>query len=535
MNGCDPFPTMNAMDVLTAQQMRDADRQTIEDAGIPARVLMENAGRAVAEVVAEAATGRRRILILCGRGGNGGDGLVALRALAARGLRATAVLLADPARLRGETKANFETATQLALHVVPCPDEATWEWTLQQAGPDGLAGPRPGVIVDAILGTGSSGPLRGLAARVIADLEHVGRFRDTFRIAVDVPTGLAADTGAAPDLCFRADLTVALAAPKICHFVYPASAACGQIRVVEIGIPRVWLNAGTTGVRTNDERRVGPFFPARAPGVHKGQLGRLLLIAGSRRMPGAAALAAQGALSAGIGLLTVAGPPEGLTELPPEAMRLPLPASGEGEVSLDGVAEVSRFAADAIALGPGLGTNEETKEAIRRIVQTTSAPLVLDADGLNAWAGRASHLAGRPSLALTPHPGEAARLLDLTTAEVQEERLRTARQLARETEAAVALKGPGTLIADPRGAAFVNRSGGPELAAGGSGDVLTGVAGALLARRLGPLEALSAAVFLHGRAGTEARQHSGEDSVTASGIAAQLGKAIHRLRAEVTR
>lgn len=527
---------MNAMDVLTAQQMRDADRHTIEEAGVPARVLMENAGRAVADVVAaEAGAAGRRTLILCGRGGNGGDGLVALRALAARGLRATAVLLADPERLTGETKANYETAMQLALHVVPCPDEATWEWALRHTGPDGLTAPRPGVIVDAILGTGSSGPLRGLAARVIADLDHVGRFRDAVRIAVDIPTGLSADTGAAPDLCFRADLTVALAAPKICHFVYPASAACGEIRVAEIGIPRVWLNAGTAGVRTNDERRVAPFFPARAPGVHKGQLGRLLLVAGSRRMPGAAALAAQGALSAGVGLLTVAGPADGLTELPPEAMRLPLPASGDGEISLDGVPEIARFAGDAIALGPGLGSGEETKETVRRIVLTTSLPLVLDADGLNAWAERASHLAQRPGLALTPHPGEAGRLLGLATAEVQEDRLRAARRLARETEAAVALKGPGTLIADPRGAVFVNRSGGPELAAGGSGDVLTGVVGALLARRLAPLEALSAGVFLHGLAGSEARDSSGEDAVTASGVAAHLGKAVHRLRREVSR
>ena len=523
------------MDVLTAQQMREADRHTIEEAGIPARVLMENAGRAVADIIAaQPAAAGRRILILCGRGGNGGDGLVALRALAARGLRATAVLLADPERLTGETRANYDTAMQLALHVVPCPDEAAWEWALRQAGPEGLAGPRPGVIVDAILGTGSSGPLRDLVARVVADLDHVGRFRDALRVSVDIPTGLTADTGNAPDLCFRADLTIALAAPKVCHFVFPASAACGEIRVVEIGIPRVWLNAGMAGVRTNDERRVAPFFPARQPGVHKGQLGRLLLVAGSRRMPGAAALAAQGALSAGVGLLTVAGPADGLTELPPEAMRLPLPSTGSGEISLDGIPEISAFAADAIALGPGLGNREETKEAARRIVQTTSAPLVLDADGLNAWTGRPTGLAERPRLALTPHPGEAARLLSLTSEEVQLERLQTARRLARETGAAVALKGPGTLIADPRGTVFVNRSGGPELAAGGSGDVLTGVVGALLARGLAPLEALSAGVFLHGRAGTAARDRRGEDAVTASEVAAHLGNAIHRLRAEMS-
>ena len=430
--GSGPFPTMNVMDVLTAQQMRDADRHTIKEAGVPARVLMENAGRAVADVVAaEAGASGRRTLILCGRGGNGGDGLVALRALAARGLRGTAVLLADPetAHRRDEGELRHGDAARAPRRSLPRRSH------LGMGAPADRSRrpcrPRPGVIVDAILGTGSSGPLRGLAARVIADLDHVGKFRDAVRIAVDIPTGLSADTGSAPDLCFRADLTVALAAPKICHFVYPASAACGDIRVAEIGIPRVWLNAGTGGVRTNDERRVAPFFPARAPGVHKGQLGRLLLVAGSRRMPGAAALAAQGALSAGVGLLTVAGPADGLTGLPPEAMRLPLPASGDGEISLDGVPEIARFAGDAIALGPGLGNREETKEAVRRIVLTTSLPLVLDADGLNAWAGQAARLAPRAGLALTPHPGEAARLLGVTSAEVQEDRLQSARRLAR--------------------------------------------------------------------------------------------------------
>ena len=523
---------MPRMDVLTAAQTREADRRTIEQAGIPVRTLMETAGRAVAGAVAEtpAAHAGRRILLLCGRGGNGGDGLVALRTLAARGFRASAVVLADPEELVGATQENYETAKALALHVIPAPDEAAWEKALDRDAVDGLGGPRPGVIVDAILGTGSSRPLRGLVARVVADLDRLERFRDAYRVAVDIPTGLSADTGNAPELCLRADLTVALAAPKICHFVFPASAACGRIRVEEIGIPRALLNAGPGGVRTNDERRVVPFFPARSPGVHKGQFGRLLLVAGSRRMPGAAALAAQGALSAGVGLLTVAGPAEGLDSLPPEAMRLPLPSGEEGEISLEGVSEVAGFGADAIALGPGLGASEETREAVRRIVLTTSPPLVLDADGLNAFAGRAPELAGRPGLALTPHPGEAARLLSVSSWEVQQERLRMARRLADTTGNAVALKGPGTLIADPGGAVFVNRSGGAELAAGGSGDVLTGVVGALLARRLAPVDALSAGVFLHGLAGEVARDDYGEDAVTASEVARRLGAAIQRVQ-----
>ena len=523
------------MDVLTAAQMREADRRTIEEAGIPARTLMESAGRAVAEAVAGEARGTGRVLILCGRGGNGGDGLVTLRALAARGIPAAAVVLADPDRLSPETKANFDAATRLALRLIPVPDEAAWEMALRRSGSGGLAGRAPGVIVDAILGTGAGGPLRGLVARVVADLDRMPRFRGAVRVAVDIPTGLSADSGQAPELCFRADLTVALAAPKICHFVFPASAACGRVRVAEIGIPRVWLTAGAEGVWTNDARRVAPLFPARSPGVHKGQLGRLLLVAGSRRMPGAAALAAHGALSAGVGLLTVAGPADGLGGLPPEAMRLPAPGSAEGEISVEAALPIAAFPADAIAVGPGLGGSEETKEAVRRIVLTTSAPLVLDADGLNAWAGRAAELDRRPRLALTPHPGEAARLLAVSSGEVQRERLGAARELARVTGNPVALKGPGTLIADPGGAVFVNRSGGPELAAGGSGDVLTGVVGALLARGLAPLEALSAGVFAHGLAGAEARKRRGEDAVTASEVADRLGLAIRRLRQEAAR
>lgn len=507
------------MDLLTAAEMREADRRTVAEAGIQGLDLMENAGRAVAETVAEAAPGRR-VLILCGRGGNGGDGLVALRELRARGFAAVAVLLAEPDRLGPETRANLDAAASLPVH--PVPDEAAWERFL--AGND----EEPHAVVDAILGVGAKPPLRGLAARVIADLER--RFRGAIRIAVDLPTGLAADTGAAPGPAFRADLTVALGAPKICHFVFPASRFCGKVRVAGIGIPEDWLRTGRHGVRTSDEARVASLFPPREPGVHKGQLGRLLLVAGSRRLPGAAALAAHGALRSGVGLLTVAGPEDALRNLPPEAMRLPLPAGPEGEIVLDAAFPIREFPADALAIGPGLGSSQETRETVRQIVLSTGAPLVLDADGLNGWAGRAAELAARPGLALTPHPGEASRLLDRPLAEVRADRLAAARRLAELTGGAVSLKGPGTLVAEPGGAVLVNRSGGPELATGGTGDVLTGVVGALLARGLAPLDALAGAVFVHGRAGEAAGRRFGVDGVTASAVAEHLGPAIRRLR-----
>ncbi len=519
------------MDVLTAARMREADRRTIEEAGIPSRVLMENAGREAARVVSglvrERVRGGGRILILCGRGGNGGDGLVILRALAERGLAATAVVLASADRLAPDTRANLETAQRLGLDVREIPDEDAWRRAL---GDRPLGGSPLDVIVDAILGTGVTRPLEGLLERVVLDLES--RFEDVARVAVDIPTGLATDSGALPRVALRADVTVALAAAKVCHVVFPASSACGELRVARIGIPDQWLSSGPEGLRAIGAPEAAELLPTRAPGAHKGELGRLLLVAGSRRMPGAAALAARGALAAGVGLLTVAGPSEALTGLPPEAMRLPLPAGEDGQLAPEAAAVVSDFAgsfrADALAVGPGLGGSDACAEAVRRLVAATTAPAVLDADGLNAFAGRAEELREREGLALTPHGGEGARLLGATPPPA--DRLAAARVLARATGSVVAYKGPGTLVAAPDGAASVNLSGGPELATGGSGDVLTGVAGTLLARGLSPTEALGAAVFVHGAAGAEASRRLGADAVTASEIAAAIGGAMQRLQ-----
>ncbi len=523
------------MDVLTAEQMRTADRRTIEHAGIPARVLMENAGREVARVVADVAAahqeGDGRILVLCGPGGNGGDGLVALRTLAGRGLRATGLVLAPLDRLGPETLANLETARRCALDVHTAPDEWSWGRALRD-GP--LTGTRPSVVVDAILGTGVTRPIEGFLGEVLADLDSHPAFVDARHVAVDVPTGLMTDSGELPTTVFRADVTVALATPKPCHFVFPASAVCGEVSVVEIGIPRVWLSAGPTGLRTVGAMDAAALLPRRSRDAHKGEMGRMLLLAGSARMPGAAALAARGALSAGVGLLTVAGPAGALDGLPPEAMRFPVAANPDGEVDPEAVAELTGFVrssrTDAIAVGPGIGRSEGARDAVRRFVAGTRAPLVLDADGLNAFAGCPEELRSHRRLALTPHAGEAARLLGEEVA--GQDRLANARRLAAVTQAVVAYKGPGTLVAEPGGGVYVNLSGGPELATGGSGDVLTGVVGALLARRLAPREALTTAVFVHGRAGELARSRLGVEAVTASAVATEVAEVVRMLARE---
>lgn len=528
------------MEVLTAAALRAAERRSLTEAGIPARVLMENAGRAVVrELRARGFLDRRpQVLLLCGGGGNGGDGLVALRTLHAEGVPAAAILLSARERLPPDTRGNLEAALALGLPVSRVRDEPGWAAALREALTDTSPPPSHWILVDAILGAGAGGPLRGLPALAARDLADSTRFGVPLRrVAVDLPTGLEPDRGTLPGPFLPASLTVALAAPRPCHFVSPAAEACGEVVVAEIGIPPRFLRSGEgseSPVRLLRAASVAAAFPPRPPAAHKGRLGRLLLIAGSRRMPGAAALAATGALRAGVGLLTVAAPPEGLAALPPEAMRRPLTAGPEGTLSAGAVDEVREFlsdaAPDAIAVGPGLGRGEAVSEAVRRIVAETTVPLVLDADGLAPYAGRAVDLRPRPGLALTPHPGEAGRLLGEPVAVVQRDRLAAARRLAALTGAAVALKGRGAIIAAPDGAVSLNRTGGSELAGGGTGDVLTGIAAALLARGVAPTEALAAAAFVLGRAGAEARRRCGEESVTASEAAGRLGAAIREVR-----
>ena len=537
--------------LLTTAAIREAERRTVSEVGIPTRLLMENAGRAVAREVlrlrrrAARRFGDRppRVLLVCGSGGNGGDGLVALRALAAAGVPASAIQLVSSGRMHPDTRANLEAARVLDLPVTGVESEEAWTAALGAAlgAPPPPGAGRGWIVVDALLGTGAEGPLRGLTAAAVRDLSAEGLGgpdRPVLRAAVDLPTGVSPDRGGLSGPVLRADLTIALAAPRPCHFVSPAAEACGEVRIVEIGIPARFLTGvspeGDPPLRLLDRETAAGLVPGRPPGARKGELGRLLLVAGSRRMPGAAALAAEGALRAGVGLLTVAAPADAFGALPPEAMRLPLPADADGEITEAAAGVVlgaasptgDTAAPDAIALGPGLGRGPAVGASVRRIAAETRQPAVLDADGLHAYSGDAAALSGRAGLALTPHPGEAARLLAEPPAEVEADRVAAARRLAAASGAAVVLKGRGAVVAEPGGAAFVNRTGGSELAGGGSGDVLAGVVGAFLARGVPPADALAAGVFALGRAGEIARRALGPEAVTASEAAARLGLAL---------
>ncbi|HEY7818066.1 MAG TPA: NAD(P)H-hydrate epimerase, partial [Vicinamibacteria bacterium] len=411
------------MHILTSTSMREADRRTIREVGIPASILMESAGRAVVRTMVERIEdlSSRSIVVVCGKGGNGGDGLVVLRTLANLGYDARAVVLAPFENLLAEALDNLQAALKLGLAVESAPTAETWGDLLAHlAGAD--------VVVDAIFGTGLTESLRAFNRQVIEDLNAL----DTFRVAIDVPSGLSSDTGAVLGPAFDADLTIALAAPKVCHFLPPASELCGEIAVVEIGIPPRFLESSEPKLETIEPSILAEALPRRRPTSHKGTYGHLLILAGSRGKTGAAVMAAEAALRAGVGLVTVASAGSAIAMMAPqlpEAMWEALPETGSGAVSSKAAPRIRELLRErqALALGPGLGMEEETVSVVREIVAASELPTVVDADGLNALAGAPNGIPAGRALALTPHPGEAARLLGSSVEDVQNDRLSAVR------------------------------------------------------------------------------------------------------------
>ena len=510
------------MRVLDTARMRDADRRTIEEIGIPSIVLMENAGRAVAAAVEErfAAPERARVAVLCGRGSNGGDGLVTARVLAERGAAVTTVLLARDEDVQGDARTNLDVARRLGLAVVKAPGAAAW----QACRPEVAAAD---LVVDALVGTGLRAPLEGLLATVVGDVNAARRPV----VAVDLPSGLSADTGACIGPCIEARVTVTLGAPKIPLVVSPAAERAGEMVVTDIGIPsRVLDELAGPRVELLARDVVRAWLPARARGAHKGDCGRVIVVAGSTGKAGAARLAGTGALRSGAGLVTVATPAScvGPVAAVPEYMTAPLPETEEGTARHGAADAVLALGADVVAAGPGLGVGAEPRALVRTLVERVPGPLVLDADALNGLAGEPDVLATRRDrvTVVTPHPGEMARLAGTTVADVQARRLETARRFAGEHEVHVVLKGARTVIASPSGAVRVNATGNPGMATGGTGDVLTGVVAAWLAQVGDAAAAAALAVYLHGRAGDLAAERVGETALTAGDVVEHLGAAV---------
>jgi NAD(P)H-hydrate epimerase len=506
--------------LLDAAGMRGLDRHTIEKLGVPGDLLMESAGRAVAERVIEVCPGGGSVLVVCGGGNNGGDGLVAARHLHALGVPVRAALLAEARALRGDAAANLRRARACGVPL----DTARWR------------PPARGVIVDALFGTGLGRPVQGAPAAAIRRINSLRETRPELRVvAVDLPSGLCADTGQVLGVAVRADATVTIGLPKLGLALEPGRALAGRIRVARIGIADAAPGVAPAALLWC-RAAAGARLPARPPAAHKGSFGHVLLVAGSEGKTGAAALAAQGAMRIGAGLVTLACPAslEAILEIKcTEAMTHPVPDTSERALAASAEEPILRLAGerDAVGLGPGIGGAAETVKLVRALVPRLERPLALDADGLNALAETPRLLTRRSApTVLTPHPGEAGRLLGATAAEVNRDRLGAARRLAQETGAVVLLKGAATVCAAPDGRAVVNPSGGPALASGGTGDVLLGIVSGLLAQGLAAFEAAALAAFVHGEAADRIAARCGASGLLAGDLADELPAASQALR-----
>ena len=509
------------MEILTGAQMRDADRRAIEGMGIPSLDLMERAGAGVAACLVEEVLSRgpRPVLVVCGKGNNGGDGLVAARHLARLGHRPRSVVLAAQRDLSPEAWAQLSAARSAGLSVEEIEDDAGWTRVASSLSPDT-------VVVDAILGTGVRRATLGLLARVIEDVNASG----ATVVSIDLPSGIDADTGAVPGPAVLAHRTYTLCRPKMGLVVEPGASHAGTFRVIDIGIPEDAVSALRSDVAWMDRDAARRLLPPRPPAAHKGTMGHLLGVAGSRGKSGAAVLLARAALRSGAGLVTIATAKSVqpiVAAAQAEAMTEPLAESRAGTLSSRAAGPVGKLLAsrDALAMGPGLGTTREAVAAVRAIVAKLTRPAVLDADALNAFASGPKLRARRVPLVLTPHPGEAARLLRTTAASVQSDRFGAVRGLAAATGAVVVLKGRRSLVASPDGRVAVNSTGNPGMATGGTGDALTGILGALLARGLTAFDAARLATYVHGGAGDVAVASSGVEGMIAGDLVDALPQA----------
>jgi len=515
------------MRVLNSAQMREADRRTIDDIGIPSLVLMENAGRqtvAAMEAV-HSDLSERQVAVLCGRGNNGGDGFVVARTLAQRGVDVSVFLLGRVADVRGDARTNLEILGRLGITVVEVADSQAWELHFSEVSDCTL-------IVDAIFGTGLNAPLSGLIESVVADVNASG----IPIVAIDLPSGLSADSPEPIGPSIEAGLTVTLAAPKLPLVLPPAEMRAGDIVIADIGIPGEVLDS-VEGPRVDLLTRgsMRELITPRTADSHKGDYGRVLIVAGSLGKTGAAHLSAIGALRSGAGLVTIATPAscqQVIAAMAPEYMTEALSETADG-LDAEGVDRVLEWARDVVAIGPGLGAAASTREFVRQLVDRATMPMVIDADGLNAFAGDPDRLAGREGrdIIITPHPGEMGRLVGMSTDEIQSSRLEVARNFAVSHHVYVVLKGHRTLIATPDEKVFINPTGNPGMATGGTGDVLTGMIAAWLAQLLDAEAACKLAVYLHGMAGDLAEADEGEVSMTASDVAGHLGDAMLELTA----
>ena len=486
------------MKLVTAKEMKALDVQAQNDYAMPGILLMDNAAQAVAEAVHEALTALEgeRVVIFCGGGNNGGDGLGAARWLQSYGVSVRAFVVgAALDAVQGDAAIELAMFTKAGGRVEALSTED--DWVLAE-----LAASKADVLVDALLGTGFHGELEGDVLRACELLNK----SEKYILAVDVPTGVNADNGAVSENAVRADHTVTMALVKTGLLLYPGREYCGDIELADISMPvKLVEDYKSDKYRLTDEI-VRELLPLRKANAHKGDAGRVVICAGSPGYTGAAALASDAAVKAGAGLVSLYTPLSSrdvlaikLTEVMVHGLLERMPGILGGGAASD-VAS-SAEAADVLAIGPGLGTSESTQEAVCTILQKITTPVVIDADALTALAGHTEILAAmQAQKVLTPHPGEMARLTGLEIAEIEADRINIAKKYAEQWQAIVVLKGAPTVIGCPNGTVYVNSTGNSSLATGGSGDVLTGIIAGLAAQEISLQEAAICGVYLHGLA-----------------------------------
>ena len=517
------------MRLVKASEIQEMDRLTIEEFGIPGVVLMENAARGAARVFFSHFVPplNSRVLILCGRGNNGGDGYVMARYLSSAGLKVTVLVFAEFGKIAGDALVNLQIARRMGLPVHEIPSEEQWKKQRHLLIDCDF-------IIDGLLGTGLDSMVRGFYAQVIEEVNKANKPVT----AIDIPSGLNADTGKAMGVAVQADLTVTFGFPKRGQLVFPGAGLVGRLVRIDIGIPVSVAEALPPRCLFMEAGDFLNLSCPEKPDIHKGDRGHLLVLAGSTGKTGAATLTSLAALRAGAGLVTL-GIPRSLNPILEnkltEAMTYPLPETAGSSLSLEAENEILKLmeGKTAVAIGPGLSIHPETSLLVRRIIANCPLPMVIDADGLNAISSDHDALSKcRGRAVLTPHPGEMARLAGIAKSQVQADRIGVAEAFAQKHGCCLVLKGARTVIAEPDGQLHINPTGNPALSSGGSGDVLTGLIGGFLARGTPPARAACAGVYLHGLAADRLSEQMGLSGILAGdlldvipGLASSLSRA----------
>ncbi len=510
------------MKAVTAEQMREIDRLTSTEIGIPSIVLMENAAREVSKICLRELAGipNPKVIIFAGNGNNGGDGFALARILNDLGVDCEIAFLFNKSKFSEDAETNYKIAEKCGLRIITGFTEAVIETG------------RADIVIDAVFGTGISRPIEGIYADMV---EMINNYAKKV-ISIDIPSGVSSDNGRIMGCAVKADITVTFALPKIGMLLYPGASYCGKIEIVNISIQPSTIEKMNIKTAFLDRNDVCDIIPERKKRTNKGTYGRLFVIAGSNDMTGAVALCCKGAFRAGAGLVYACTVRSGINvvqQLVPEAVVMPL-SEYEGKVRYECYEDDIRDKisnASAIAVGPGLGMSDEVSRFVKKLITEADVPFVIDADGLNAIADDPSILMGLKYMPIvTPHPGEMSRLTGLSVGEILADTVNVARDFAEKYNSVVVLKDARSVIAAPDGRVIINVTGNPAMSTGGSGDVLTGIIASFIAQKIDPFLAASAGAYIHGLSGDISKEKLGTYGVMAGDIAENTALAIKQFR-----